>query len=110
MTCPKYQGKMMIISFIEDEEVIEKILKHLCLWNFKVRPSPKVKAFSVTISIDDLDSQVPFSSLRFYPDPEYSMDSHRISKPSGVTPLVAISVIYLPFLDHPKCFDTILIY
>ena len=29
---------MRIISFIEDEEVIEKILKHLALWDLKVRP------------------------------------------------------------------------
>jgi len=28
LTCPKCQGRMKI-SFIEDEEVIEKILKHL---------------------------------------------------------------------------------
>ncbi len=31
LTCPKCQGRMKIISFIEDEEVIEKILKHLYL-------------------------------------------------------------------------------
>ena len=29
LTCPKCQGKMKIISLIDDEEVIEKILKHL---------------------------------------------------------------------------------
>jgi hypothetical protein len=31
LTCPKCQGRMKIISFIEDEEVIKKILKHLGL-------------------------------------------------------------------------------
>ena len=36
LTCPKCQGRMKIISFIEDEEVIEKILKHLGLWEVKV--------------------------------------------------------------------------
>jgi len=50
--------------------VIEKILKHLELWEVKVRPPPKVKAASVSISIDYSDSQVPFSSSSFYPDPE----------------------------------------
>ena len=34
---------MRILAFIEDEEVIEKILKHLGLWGLKVRPPPKVK-------------------------------------------------------------------
>ena len=61
---------------VEDEEVIEKILKHLGLWDLKVRPPPKVKAPSVTISIDDSDSQVPFSAPPFYPDPNYPMDSY----------------------------------
>ncbi len=35
LTCPKCQGKMRIISFIEDEEVIEKFLKHLGLLGLK---------------------------------------------------------------------------
>jgi hypothetical protein len=67
---------MKIISFIEDEEVIEKIVEHLGLWEVKVRPPPKVKAPSVSISIDYSDSQVPFSAPSFYPDPEYPMDSY----------------------------------
>ena len=41
---------------MEGEELIEKILKHFDLWDLKVRPPPKVKAPSVTISIDDSDS------------------------------------------------------
>ena len=66
---------MKIISFIEDEEVIEKILKHLGLWDLKARPPPKAKAPSLTISIDDSDSQVPFSTPPFYPDPDYPIHS-----------------------------------
>ncbi len=49
---------MRIIAFIEDEEVIEKILKHLGLWEVKARPRPKVKAPFPTIYLDDSDSQV----------------------------------------------------
>jgi hypothetical protein len=33
---------MKVISVIEDEEVIKKILKHLNLWDIKARPPPKV--------------------------------------------------------------------
>jgi hypothetical protein len=84
---------MKIISFIEDEEVIEKILKHLGLWDLKVRPPPKVKAPSVTISIDDSDSQVPFSTPPFNPDPDYPMDSYRISTPRPGALMVSISAI-----------------
>ena len=53
---------MRILVFIEDEEVIEKILKHLGLWDLKVKPPPKVKVSSVTISSDDSDSQAPLSA------------------------------------------------
>ena len=41
LTCPKCQGQMRILTFIEDEEVIEKILKHLGLWDLKVRLRPR---------------------------------------------------------------------
>ena len=101
---------MKIISFIEDEEVVEKILKHLGLWDLKVRLPPKAKVPSITTSIDDSDSQVPFSAPSFYPDPEHPMDSYRISKPHGVTPMVAISAIDVFFLGYPKSLDLIFIY
>ena len=67
---------MKVISFIEDEGVIEKILKHLGLWDVKARPPPKGKVPSPSISIDDSDSQIPFSTLSFCPDPDYPMDSY----------------------------------
>jgi hypothetical protein len=35
---------MKILSFIEDPEVIKKILKHLGLWDIKARPPPKATA------------------------------------------------------------------
>jgi hypothetical protein len=44
LCCPKCSGKMKILSFIEDPEVIKKILKHLGLWDFKARPPPKATA------------------------------------------------------------------
>ena len=36
---------MRIIAFIEDGEVIEKILKHLGLWEVKASPPPPVGDF-----------------------------------------------------------------
>ena len=36
--------KIADISFIEDEEVISKILKHLGLWEVKQRPPPRANA------------------------------------------------------------------
>lgn len=40
--CPKCAAQMKIIAFIEDEDVIRKILKHLGLWDVKRKPLPRV--------------------------------------------------------------------
>ena len=45
LTCPKCQGRMRIIAFIDDAEVIKKILKHLDLWDKKAGPPPLIKAY-----------------------------------------------------------------
>ena len=82
--------------------MIEKILKHLGLWEIKVRPPPKVKTPSLTISIDDSDSQVPFYTPSFYLDPDYAMDYNRISKPRWVTPMVMVSAILGAFFSCQK--------
>jgi hypothetical protein len=42
LTCPKCSGKMKVISVIEDQDVIKKILKHLGLWEVKPRPPPRM--------------------------------------------------------------------
>jgi hypothetical protein len=89
--------------------VIKKILKHLGLWEVKARPPPKVKAPSVTIYLDDSESQV-LSPDSFNVQPDYPMDSNGISKPHRATSLVTISAIDVLFSDHPKCLDLIFIY
>ena len=40
LVCPKCHGPMHIIAFIENEQVIRKILSHLNLWNVKRKPAP----------------------------------------------------------------------
>ena len=42
LVCPKCQGVMRIISFIEDQQVIRDILTHLGLWLVRSRPPPKI--------------------------------------------------------------------
>jgi hypothetical protein len=44
LRCPKCSGKMKVISVIEDEDVIKKILKHLGLWEVKARLPAKTNA------------------------------------------------------------------
>jgi hypothetical protein len=45
--CNEWRQRLIIIRFIEDEEVIEKILKHPGLREMKARPSPELKALPV---------------------------------------------------------------
>ncbi len=65
LTCPKCSGAMKVISVIENEDVIKKILKHLDLWDRKARPPPKVALLPKTseYTIDYSSSQLP----DFYP-------------------------------------------
>jgi hypothetical protein len=48
LTCPRCSGKMKIISIIEDEEIIKKILKHLGLWDVKYNLLLSLKSLSLT--------------------------------------------------------------
>ena len=41
LLCPKCLGSMKIISFIEDQQLVKKILKHLRLWDIKRKPAPR---------------------------------------------------------------------
>jgi hypothetical protein len=100
---------MRILAFIKDEEVIEKILKHLGLWDLKVGPPPKVEAPPMRIQLDYSDSQIS-SSDSFYAHPDYPVDFYRISKPHGVTRVVVVSGIDPLFSYHRKCFGMILNY
>ena len=60
LTCPQCQGIMRIISIIEDQGVINKILLHLGLWQTNQRPPPKPN--SLELQIDSSDSS--FLSIR----------------------------------------------
>jgi hypothetical protein len=59
LTCSNCSGTMKVISVIEDQEVIKKILKHLGLWQVKPRPPPrsaKSQPLSTEPHIDYSDS------------------------------------------------------
>ena len=43
---------MKVVSFIEDKDVIEKILKHLGIWLVKKKPSARANAPPVHICLD----------------------------------------------------------
>ena len=49
LKCPKCGGTMKIVSFIEEDEVIRKILKHCNLWKVSApRPPPLETVAPVT--------------------------------------------------------------
>ena len=49
LVCPKCGFDMKIISFIEDQTVVRKILQHLGLWETQPRPPPKKIISSCTV-------------------------------------------------------------
>jgi hypothetical protein len=72
LTCPKCQGPMRVISIIEDQAVIDKIVGHLGLGQKNQRPPPKPK--SLELQIDYSDSQLPFYDEVFDQDFKASED------------------------------------
>jgi hypothetical protein len=64
LLCPKCQGPMKIISFIEDELLIKKILIHIGLWDTRNHDPPKsdgthIPAIETELTYDYTYSQLP---------------------------------------------------
>jgi hypothetical protein len=60
LLCPMCQGIMEMICFIEDLDIIEKILRHLNLWDIRNHgPPAKQQAYIPELFYDYSDSQVP---------------------------------------------------
>lgn len=76
LTCPKCQGAMKVISFIQDSEIIKKILKPLDLWDLKSKPLPKANAPPKNIEphLNYSDCQLPPSYNYLHVDEQYPED------------------------------------
>ncbi len=60
LVCPKCQGAMRIISFIEELDIIEKILRHLDLWDIRNHDPPdKISDYILELVCDETDSRIP---------------------------------------------------
>jgi len=44
LVCSKCLGSMRIIAFIEDDQLVKKILEHLGLWQVKRKPPPRANS------------------------------------------------------------------
>jgi hypothetical protein len=82
LVCPRCQGTMRIISFIEDPSVIRDILNHLGLWLIRARPPPKAHApwgHDAASSPHECaagDLQLQTHTDTIYGDPECSWDAY----------------------------------
>ena len=60
LVCPKCGGEVKIISFIEELPVIEKILRHLDLWDIRNHAPPqKVSDYILELVCDEADPRIP---------------------------------------------------
>ncbi len=60
LLCPKCLGSMKIVSFIEEDELIERILRHLGLWETRNHDPPSKSATYIPeLTYDDFYSQLP---------------------------------------------------
>ena len=69
---------MRILAFIEGEEFIKKIPKHLELWDQKARPPLKANPLPMAqeYHIDYTDSQDLLSDNWLYVDPQYPEEAY----------------------------------
>jgi hypothetical protein len=72
LLCPKCGGAMRVIAFIEDQSVIEKILKHLGLWLVNSRAPPR-RTDSRGYEGEAIEQPRPDD---FFPDPDHSWDDY----------------------------------
>ena len=76
LTCPRCQSQMRILAFIEQPEIVKKILMHLGLWERKARPPPKTRAPQPNVKIDTSNSQVPPCEDYLFCDREYPIEAY----------------------------------
>ncbi len=74
LVCPKCQGAIRIIGFIEDPFVIRDILNHLGHWLSRTRPPPKAHAPLIR-ECAACALQLQTHAGTVYGDPEYSWDA-----------------------------------
>ena len=80
LLCPKCFGAMRIIAFIEDPDVMKKILKHLGLWDVKRKPRPVANAPPIDV-FPAYDEQPGPRADDYITDPDNPADlSRRSSK------------------------------
>lgn len=60
LKCPKCGGIMKIVSFIEEDDVIRKILKHCNLWK---EPAPRPPPLKTVVPVAEAEPYYDFSFI-----------------------------------------------
>jgi hypothetical protein len=71
LVCPKCNGQMRIIAFIEEQGILKKILTHLGLYLVRSKAPPRA-APPKELRLDCSYSQIPAFDDSLHADPEYS--------------------------------------
>jgi hypothetical protein len=73
--CSRCIGPMRVISFIEDGQVIRKILNHLGLWQVKCKPQPTANALSIDV-FPAYDEQPGSCADDYIIEPDYPVEAN----------------------------------
>ncbi|MCJ7538712.1 MAG: hypothetical protein MUO88_03510 [Desulfobacterales bacterium] len=75
LVCPKCSGEMHVIAFIEDPDVIKKILKHLGLWYVKRKPRPVANGPLIS-DFPTYDEHPGPGTDEYIQDPQYPAEAY----------------------------------
>ena len=75
LVCPKCQGMMRVVAFIENPDVIKKILKHLGQWDVKRKPRPTANAPPIDV-FPTYDEQPGPNTDDYITDPDYPAEAY----------------------------------
>ena len=75
LTCAKCQGRMRVIAFIHDQDVIRKILEHLNLWDVNRKPFPRAHAPPIN-GFPFYDESPAPSADEYLTDPDYPAEAY----------------------------------
>jgi len=68
-------GRMRVIAFIHDQDVIRKILEHLNLWDVKRKPFPRLHAPSID-GFSLYDEPPAPGADEYLTDPDYPAEAY----------------------------------
>jgi len=82
LICPKCQGEMRVISIIEDQAIIKKILQHLGIWETRSHDPPACKIHNISNFLNRSRPAIIFSSSQKLTRKAYRLSTLKFSATS----------------------------